>query len=451
MSGLDETQAARVVARSCYGSPLAQQERGFFVCLELLSVLRGHFLSGEELLSPGDEMKDFIRVSHDFARRLAVGSLHRDDEGFESIDLDAREPLQALLKSLTLSIPGQRRAPEWFGCYLYPYVGELVHYDTVRRRNQPALERYSFRGAGILAHEILRTDPNHERVERAQRGLKQLVTNSGTALGKLARALHSHDHVGDSDPWLGEVEQAIAGAALPETKWTELLRRGVANIVDRTETPGAQRIEHLMHWVPYCIARHALEISQEAAGQSCAPIVVDLRSSSNPVRDLSRTDLDRSRWAIVNALLAQAEMIRDSYDAEHPDRKAFNTLLKSRERLIKGPRAFVTETLAAVGALNSTSGRRWFTIHLPLMETFVHALVPEFEEIELDRFILEELCHRLDLVLDGKSAAKRGLVEQVDLAEFDRNAEFAATALRSLGLLTEYSDSTRMVGTGGDR
>lgn len=451
MTGLDETQAARRVARACFGSPLAQQERGYFVCLELLSVLRGHYLAGESLLAPGDQMKGFIRVSHDFARRLLTNALNPGDGGYDSVDLEAHEPLESLLRSLSLTIPGQRRSPEWFGCYLYPYVGELVHYDTVRRRERPALERYAFRGAGILAHEILRTDPDEERLERTRRGLGNLVENSGTALGILAGALHSHDHVGDTDPWLGDVEQAIAGAALPGTKWTDLLRRGVANIVDRDDSPSAQRVEHLMHWVPYCIARHALEIAQQEVDQSCAPIVVDLRPSSNPIRDLSRRDLDRSRWAVVNALVERAEFIRDAAETDNSDREAFEALLRSRDRLVKGPRAFVTETLAAVGALNSTSGRRWFTIHLPLMETLVHALVPAGAELELERFMLEELNNQLDLVVDGKSAAAHGLVEQVDLAEFDQNAEYAASALRSLGLLTEYSDTTRMVGTGADR
>lgn len=449
MSPLAPNQAARRVVRDLFGSTLAQQQRGFYVCLELLAVLRGQHLAGERLLDPVGTVAPFIRVSHDFARRLAVDTLSPSDDGYVAVDAGAFEPLQALLQSVSVRIPGQRKVPEWFGLHLYPYVGELVHYDAVRGRGnrKPSLERYVFRGAGILAHEMLREDPDPNRLDQMRRGLTDLVADSNSALGKIASALSAHDYARDTEPWAGDVEESVETQG-DLTKWPELLRVGVANIVDRSEAPAAQRVENLMHWVPYCIARHSLELAVLRAGNDSRPIVVDLQSAPGPLRSASRASLDNARWTIVEALQTEAEEARDGLGPEDPDRPAFDGLIEHRERLVKGPRAFITETLAAVGALNATTGRRWFTLHLPLLETFVHAMLEGDQEMELERFMSEVLHDRLDLVIDGRMAARHGLGLEIDLADFDTNAQAAARALRGLGLLTEYSDSTRMVGTG---
>lgn len=449
MNTLAPNQAARRVVRDLFGSALAQQQRGFYVCLELFAVLRGQHLAGERLLEPAGGVAPFLRVSHDFGRRLAVDTLTAADDGYTAIDSGAFEPLQFLLQSVSVRIPGQRKMPEWFGLHLYPYVGELVHYDAVRGRGnrKPSLERYVFRGAGLLAHEMLRHDPDTERLERIRSGLTELVADSNSALGKIASALSAHDYARDTEPWAGDVEDLVE-VNDGRTKWPELLRVGVANIVARPDSPAAQRVENLMHWVPFCVARHCLDLAVLRAAVPARPIVVDLQPTPGPLRSASRSSLDHARWTIVEALQKEAEATRDGLGPEDPNRPAFDGLLEHRERLVKGPRAFITETLAAVGALNATTGRRWFTLHLPLLETFVYAMLDGDQEIELERFMSEVLHDRLDLVIDGRTAARHGLGLEIDLADFDFNAQAAAQALRGLGLLTEYSDSTRMVGAG---
>ena len=52
---------------------------------------------------------------------------------------------------------------------------------------------------------------------------------------------------------------------------------------------------------------------------------------------------------------------------------------------------------------------------------------------------------KLGIVVDDAAASRRGLTADVNAAEFEQNAEALARDLRTLGLLTAYSDATRMV------
>ncbi len=52
---------------------------------------------------------------------------------------------------------------------------------------------YHYRGGGGLAHMILRSDPDSERLEQNRAGLAALVADSEGPLGKLANACATHD------------------------------------------------------------------------------------------------------------------------------------------------------------------------------------------------------------------------------------------------------------------
>lgn len=445
MSPISTTHLGRRIVKECFGGSLYQQGRGYYVALELLAILRGHLLEEQGVLPSTDQVPPYRRISHDFARRLAAGSEDFLEGELAVIDPPAREPLRALLSSISVDIPGRRKAPDWILLHLYPYVGELVHYDAVRSRGArvPAIERYSFRGGGAMAHEILRTDADLARLGKNRQGLAELVADSATALGRLAAALQTHDHAVESGPFSGDVDAGVE-LAHHETDWLDLLRAGVANIVSRQSTPKAQRIEHLMHWVPYCVARHQLDLACDRLQEPAMVQLVDLRGSSSPLRSASRAGLERARWAIIHALRSAAEA-RLETTAEEELRQALETLLSGSDTWCNGPRAFFTETLAAVGALNATTGRRHFTLHLSILEAIVHATLEPDEEMELDVFLRKLLFGRLRLVVDHRSASAAGLSNDIDLAQFRDNSEEAARALRSLGLLSEFSDATRMV------
>ena len=63
--------------------------------------------------------------------------------------------------------------------------------------------------------------------------------------------------------------------------------------------------------------------------------------------------------------------------------------------------------------------------------------------------VFEDLCEAFDaklgIIVDAAAASGRGLTADVNAAEFEHNAEALARDLGTLGLLTAYSDATRMV------
>ncbi|WP_433274653.1 hypothetical protein ACQPZA_26060 [Pseudonocardia xinjiangensis] len=436
---------ARRIVTSCFGGSLYQQGRGYYVALELFAILRGHQIAGTPLLADGEAIRPFFRTSHDYARRIATDSGDLTNEDREKVDEAAIDSLRALFSSIAVEIPGRRKAPEWFNLHLYPYVGELIHYDAVRSRGarRPQIERYTYRGGGVVAHEILRRDPDRARLERTRFGLASLVGDSGSALGRIASALHHHDAATEKDAFSGGVEAQVDLDG-HQTDWIELLRAGVCNIVSRELAPTARRIEHLMHWVPYCIARHQLDLASLLLDRPPMTFLVDFRDGSSAIRTLSREGLEQARWTIVHALRAAAVGMQEEPDQEQ-QRSTIKQLLSGGDSWTNGPRAFFTETLAAVGALNSSTGRRHFTLQLPLLESVVHALLKPGEEMQLDGFMTDHMFQRLRLVIDERSASQARLAESIDLADFRDNGSHAARALRALGLLSEFSDATQMV------
>lgn len=69
------------LVRDVFGVNLQEQGRGFYVALELLAIARGVLtLSPSDLLAPGSGPVRFDRLSHDMARRIAVGNSVPSDE-----------------------------------------------------------------------------------------------------------------------------------------------------------------------------------------------------------------------------------------------------------------------------------------------------------------------------------------------------------------------------------
>ena len=321
---------------------------------------------------------------------------------------------------------------------LYPYVGELIHYDATDRKKRgkmvPSIERYKYRGAGGLAHKILRTDPDAKRLGRTREGLQRLVEDSGTALGKLASALSRLDR---APPKVMEDELEPRCEIVRETLWVELLREGVARIVSRKGQPQAKQVEALMRWVPLSIAMHTLALASfrgDKPVDECPPlppIPVDCQQGANAVRGMARSSLMNAIGTIFDAMGRAAK-------EKHPE------LLKGPQKWREAPRTFFTSTLHAVGAVNAPAGLRHFCLRAELLEAIVMALVED--EMSFERFCREILFDRLRLVVDGDSARRADLLVEVDRRHFDANASALATLFTELGLLRAYSDATRMVG-----
>ncbi|PJE96979.1 hypothetical protein CUT44_11175 [Streptomyces carminius] len=442
----------------------------------MLAIARGVYLAHQEnpqkyagLLDDGDRVA-YKRTSHDLARRIATKSsiAEGDEELGKAVELDSPETLEtlhALFSSLLVDIPGRRRQPSWFGAHIYPFVGELIHYDAVDRKlhqrgtspkkreqaskltariKAPSIERYLFRDGGGWAYKALRSDTNPDRKAATQQGLGDLVQDSGTPLGNLAKALSAHDFDYDEEPYEDDSERDID---LYEdlSPWPALLRNGVFNIVARATTPRAKRTENLMHWVPYCLARHQLHLARRRLGFiDGESILLDFGNEANPLRSESQNSLASFRNDIANAINIQAQEMINKSEGDEAKKRRYERFIKANGKAVASPQAFFSETLAAVGALNATAGRRHFTMKPSMLEALVSATIPQGTEMEFDQFCA--LLYRdYGLVAENKVAAEGPLAHEIDSSILVHNGKAFREKLTAINLLTQYSDATSMV------
>jgi hypothetical protein len=440
---------AAIGSRSAFGAVLAPQGRGYYVTLELLALVWGTLHHDDTVLPSTTQAKVITieRRGHDFARRWMGGAsedVSETERGFVIGD-DAEGILRALLESLRVPIPNRRSLPAWGGQHLYPYVGELVHYDAVPRRNRENpvnIERYTYRGGGGLAHMMLRTDPDHDRLGRNRQGLRSLVTDSGGPLGKLANACAAHD-LAKPGSFADERE---AEAVVLDTRWVEVLRTGVANITSRSGLARAKQVEMLMHFVPFCLARHQLDRACAVMGIEPFVFPAALVTRPSPLRQISRHELDRARGIIdrslPEAISRYASDLPPENAAEADDiRSAAEKSRTWRNNIV----SFFAGTMATAGALNAHTGSRYVTLRLPLLEALVCSSLAPGEEMEFEDFCTRVLMDHFGLVTDKRSASRIGLTDRIDAGEFFENETQLAQDLLGLGMMREYSDATRMV------
>lgn len=442
------------VVLDLFGVNLEQQGRGFYVSLELLAIVRGvHEVSPSNLLDTADVVS-YLRASHDFARRIAVNA--EVDGPTLNAAVDNEETLatlQALSSSLLVQIPGRRKSPNWYNAHLYPFVGELIHYDAAERRKvgmpagtkMPHIERYVFRDGGAWAYRVLRKDPDSSRRAGTREGLVELVRDSDSPLGEIAHSLRNHDYAKDEGPYVDRSESAITTFE-DRSPWPEHLRRGVHFIVSRTHVPRSKRIESLMHWTPYCLARHQLHLARTSLALPVETVFVDFMKEATPLRRLSQDALDGFRKNIVNAIIDRATALHGEA-LENGDEVLAKRYMRHMTASATGtgsPRSFYSETLAAVGALNATTGRRHFTMKPPMLEAIVAATLQPDKEEEFYSF-----CARLHdeygIVIDERTADEHDLTVDVDASVFGRNSDAFRSRLAATGLLTQYSDATSIV------
>jgi hypothetical protein len=429
------------VRAECFGAEFQQQGRGYYVALELLAVARGVLELGGVVLAPDDDAPRLRRRSHDTARRLAAGA--SDELSSAVIDelggADVADVLGRLFRSLTVPIPGRRtKTPPWQQLHLTPFVGQLVHWDAVIRRSRVSIEEYTYRGVGSYAYRLLRTDPDSERLKATRGALVALVSDAETPLSVLGRAARARDEAAPSEyTAAGEPD---VGATLPDTPWVELLRSGTNAIVTRS-LPREKRVELILHWVPYAMARHLLSLADIRIGTGPPrPLVLDFTGRPGPVRRLARRHFKDAATAIVDAMDRTASEKGIAQDEVESDRRKRWT----------APRSFFTGTLAMIGGLNAPVGTQYLTLGLPLLEAVVAAMVPAPIQVEFAACSEDILGQDLGLIVDARSAARCGLLEFANASDFEVNAERLADRLRSLGLLHDFSDRTRMVGFGSE-
>jgi hypothetical protein len=433
---------AAEVAKDLFGANLADQGRGFYVALELFALLRGSLDEQGQVLPHPDRGPLRLRLrSHDFARRLAGTDVPPPEEAIDkAFDQETRQVVSSLVESLTVPVPGRIKAATFKQRALYPYVGELIHYDAVDRRGRILIERYTSRGAGGLAHRILRDDPDPARHARVQEAAARLVSDSGSSLGRLMNTLATHDAAPPREAWTDEEEAQADTKEAVDKRWCEHLRDGVDRIL-RSDLAAARRVERLMHWIPYCIARHQAFLAARELAEPSADVPVDLRDRASPLRSQARAVFDRQVVLVGEALSRRAERMAE---LSQPGERRDELMLLARSGAWKTWTGFHSQTLAACGAINAPKGQRHFTAKLPFLEAMVGATVDPDGALPFGEFC-GTLYRRYQLVVDKTAADAAGLLDTIDAHEFEANERALIARLRDLGLLTEYSDQTRLV------
>jgi hypothetical protein len=442
------------LVKEVYGGSLYEQGRGYYPALELFALVWGiEEYDSAQLLEPVIDIR-FWRRSHDFARRLL-----RDTDGFirelaedpgtpKPANLETLTILGDLLRGLLVPVPFRRRPPDWYAFHLFPFVGELVHYDSPERRESPDepkkvphIERYSYRGGGTLAYELLRTDADSQRLSRTREHLRSLVEPSNSALGRIVSLLHKADHC--QPPSETKDDTVIPHSPERDTKWVEELRSGVDNILC-SGAPVARQIDQLCHWIAFALASHQCELAHRQLKREINPIPVDV-SVGGSLRRESRRRFDLNRRAIWEALISKAG--EKAVPSQGTDKEAFAKLADDGySNWNSNVEGFYSGTLAVVGALSSNFGQRHYTLRPGLLEAIVAATIPEFEEIPFTDFCTEILWKRLGMVVDERSARAADLPAWVDASVFVENARGLEDTLHSGGLMVSLSDATRLVG-----
>ena len=107
---------------------------------------------------------------------------------------------------------------------------------------------------------------------------------------------------------------------------------------------------------------------------------------------------------------------------------------------------FYIATMADVGALNQNSRSGFYTLKLSLLETIVHATVDADDAIPFESFCTDILFSKLGMLVDPSSGQRAQLTIWVDNEDLESNKKGLADRLEALGLITSFSDATRMVG-----
>ena len=418
------------VVLNVFGGILQEQGRGFYVPLELFAIIWGSVEANEQVLRSDDQPVRYMRRVHDYARRLlASPELLGETERDQLDDKATERTLRALLRGLTVPVPGRRSMGNWRTQHFFPYVGDLIHYEAVMRGSKINIERNYYRGGGALAHRILREDSDQDRLEATRVGFRALVGASASALGRAAAALSDLDRAHDEDGFADDAERQAR--CLP-TRWLENLRAGVNRIVCREGLGRAKRVDALMYWVPFCIALHQLELANRRMNLHDEPVLpVDCRAGKNPVRALARMHAKQAVSTIYVSLYKAANELNE------------HTLLDGSPKWRQSPRTFFSTTAGSIGLFNAITGVRHFTIRSDLLEAIVLATVDR--EVEFERFCEEILFKQLGLVVDGRAATAAGFLKDIDRAAFDDNAAGLLEIARDLGMVHEFSDATRMI------
>jgi len=426
MSSIEKLKGTDL-SKEIFGGILDYDGAGHYPGLELLNLVFG---TESCQLLPSEPLIALRRRAHDFARRLVWDEGFHDHESKRTVlyDTETEEAIKHLLSCLQLPIPSLSKAPGWERAHFFPFTESLIHWDARKRAGKIKIERRYLRGGGALAFHVLRKDKQSERIAKIRSGFLGLFSDSAeSALEKLASTLLSKGFQ-DQDAVTDQLE---ARSSLRHDEQEELYRDGVLNILEHKELSSVSRIKAIMTWTAFWLVITQNSRASEFLDISVTSIICDCGSSHPQLKRASQRCLKEIQGIIL-----------DSVEKASKD----GGISKQQKNKVRG---FFWATAATVNLLNAWRGRRHFTLGLELIETLVLAATSGSSEITFEYFVDDWLYQKCNLVVGRSAAEKSGKLDFFDSSVFEDNENHLALQMKAAGLLTEYSDATRMVGTGG--
>lgn len=420
------------VSRRLYGGVLEFDGAGFYPGIELINLVVSSVENRP--LDPSADLR-VIKRSQDFARRLGwQEDFHKEPRCMDIVgDTESAHVLRALLRCLQLEIPNSKKEPRWERVHFFPYTRSLVHWDARERKAKKGVdgpivrtERIYLRGGGALAYRILRSDPDTDRLNAVRDGFDQLF--SVTDKSPLEYLVTTLKDAGYSDTQAGTDEIELESESRNDG-FEDIYRDGIARILGHDDITSPARVRAILSWTAFWMLLMQYRRSLESLQHDYRPLICDCGSGRPQLRRASQMSLKDAQQVILSAVSTAAPELGD---------KAFSNF-----------RAFFVASAATVGLLNAWSGRRHFTFGTDLLETIVLATVPKGKEVTFERFVSETLGDRLGLVAGRGAAEQAGLLANIDASVFEENETRLAAQMAAAGLMTQYSDATRMVSSEG--
>ncbi len=416
------------LSRELYNGVLNVDNAGYGAGVELFNFI---FHSKSDFLLPQDEVVEISKESHSLARLIAARALPEGHESRKEVFVE-EEPaitvLSKLFSSLQIQPSNLRKTtiPAWNRKPFFPYTKSLIHWDI--KKSNMSVERIYLRGGGALAFKILRMDPDAERLERLRKGFDSLYKDvTGSPLDRLASFFSSDNKSKKKGPNVDEIEQS---SLVKNDDLDDLLRDGMVNILEHQSITAVTRIQAVINWTGLWLAIMQYRRSCYSLGiEHPDSLVVDCCTKSSPLRRLSRRSLKEC-----------LRHIRKAVDSCEVSESSTN-----KQKVW----SYFNSTCSSLGLFNAHSGTRHFTLKVRTLETIVLAFVEPSAEMTFETFLMDILYNTLGLVVSRESARQEDMLEENDTSMFEENENGLAEQMRAAGLLSSYSDATKMVSSKG--
>jgi|GEM_PF-2610580 len=410
------------VSRKLFGGVLDFDAAGHYPGLELLNLI---YCSESTVILPSDETVKIKRRSHDFARKLVWDPDFENDVRRHNVLLDdrhAEETLRELFRCLQLEIPSGAKEPKWSRAHFFPYTPSLIHWDARERNSQIRIERLYLRGGGSLVFKILRLDHDTERLRKIREGFANLYERSIDSPLEMLSSFVNTQSYEDSSGNVDEIEKSSCPINDP---FLDIYRDGILTLLQQSQATSVSKVRAVMGWTGLWLVLMQNKFARAALDLKDSVIICDCGAGSPQLRRASQRCLQE----ILNNILSAVKTIEPR-------------LPNAQRNKI---RSFFWATAAANGVLNAWRGRKHFTLSVDALEMIVLATIPSGTEMPFERFVHDILFERLGIAVGRGAAEASGLIQSLDASIFEENEAQLALQMIAAGLVTQYSDATRMV------